>query len=120
MVKKIQFKDLAEMTRVNNITVALIYNKRKKPCKEQEKELETIEKKLIPYGVKFVKLDRAKDNVHKELGVDTVPSILMWIRNGIQVHYNFERGGATYSQINSFISAEKLLKQIALLINSYN
>jgi len=120
MVKKIRFKELGEIARVNRITVALIYNKRKKPCKEQEKELEILEKKLSSRGVMFVKLDRAKDNLQKELGVDTVPSIIMWIRNGIQVHYNFEKGGATYTQINSFISADKLLKQIAFLLNSYN
>lgn len=119
MVKKIKLEELADIARNNRITVVLIYNKLKKLCRQQEKELNTIEKKLVSHGVKFVKLDRAKDNLQKELGVDAVPTILMWVRDGIQVAYQFEPEGKIYMQINGFMTADKLLKQIAILLNSY-
>lgn len=113
----------------HRLTIALFYGRRCKSCNDQEDELERIEKELKDYGVWFVKLDinkfrkdikkLPKGHPQRSWRIDVVPTIMMWLQNGVMVTYQWKPDGKFYSQLNGFISGDELYPKIVGLLRSF-
>lgn len=117
MVKKIRYKELQEIAKETRLVLALFFSKSCTVCEKQEKDLKGMEKQLSEHGVRMVKLDVSKDDIDKKLGVQAVPTLMMWLR-GINVGFRFKPDGKIFSQINGHTTPILLLNKIAQLLSS--
>lgn len=129
-MKKVRLKGLMEFTRDERLTVAVFYNKGSSVCQNQITGLERIEEKLKEFGVVFVKLKLStfykdikklrEDDPNRKWKVEVVPTIMMWLREGINVLYQFEPKGKYFSQINGYQNPDMLFKKIAGLLRDFS
>lgn len=128
-MNKVRLDKLMEYVREKRLTVALFYGKRCPACEDQEKELKELQKNLGKYGVSFVKLriDKFRKDIKKlpkndpkrKWSIGVVPTVMMWLKGGINVLYEFEPDGKLYSQINGFVDGDLLYRKIAGLLREY-
>lgn len=129
-MKKVRLKELMEIARNERLTVAVFYDKGSSVCKNQINGLERIEEKIKEFGVVFVKLKLStfykdikklkKGDPNRKWSVDVVPTIMMWLKGGINVLYQFEPNGKFFSQINGYQNPVLLFKKIAGLLREYS
>jgi thiol-disulfide isomerase/thioredoxin len=116
MVKRVGIDDLPAIAKEAAVTVAMFYSKGCPVCKRQEEDLDALENELGKQGVRVVKLNVAKGDLLKRLDIQQVPTLMLWIRGGINVGIRFEPGGEVFEKITYRVDGGTLREKVVRLL----